>query len=63
MDESAAPAEMPPAKTGPRFPWVAALLCAASLGAAGWTWMRYSYAWDVTPKNLREEGMLPWSSP
>ncbi len=33
----------------PRFPYIAALLCAACLGAAGWTWMRYSYAWDMTP--------------
>jgi hypothetical protein len=41
MDEPAAPVK------SPRFPWVAALLCAASLGAAGWTWMRYSYAWPI----------------
>jgi len=32
----------------PRFPYVAALLCAACVGMAGWTWMRYSYAWGVT---------------
>jgi len=32
----------------PRFPYVAALLCAACVGAAGWTWMRYSYCWDMT---------------
>ena len=32
----------------PRFPYVAALLCVACLGAAAWTWMRYSYCWDVT---------------
>jgi len=36
----------------PRFPYIAALLCAACLGAAGWTWMRYSYAWDATPRML-----------
>ena len=24
----------------PRFPYVAALLCAACIGAAAWTWMR-----------------------
>ena len=35
-----------------RFPWAAALLCAASLGAAAWTWMRYSYAWGVRPGDL-----------
>ena len=44
-------AETNPAKP-PRFPYVAALLCAACVGAAGWTWMRYSYAWDVTPREL-----------
>ena len=29
-----------PAKQ-PRFPYVAALLCVACVGAAVWTWMRY----------------------
>jgi len=38
----------------PRFPYVAALLCAACVGAAAWTWLRYSYAWDVTPDDLLE---------
>ena len=32
----------------PRFPWVALALCLASVGAAAWTWMRYSFAWDTT---------------
>jgi hypothetical protein len=36
----------------PRFPYVAALLCAACLGAAGWTWASYSYAWDVAPREF-----------
>lgn len=36
----------------PRFPFVAAALCAACVGVAGWMWMRYSYAWDVTVKRL-----------
>ena len=40
-----------PAKP-PRFPFVAALLCAACLGAAVWTWMRYEYCWEVTPVDL-----------
>jgi hypothetical protein len=45
----------------PRFPYVAALLCAACVGAAAWTWMRYSYCWRTSPDNLlqsieREEG-------
>jgi len=35
-----------PAKP-PRFPFIAALFCSACLGAAGWTWMKYSYAWSV----------------
>ena len=37
----------------PRFPYVAALLCAACVGAAAWTWMRYSYAWEMRPTDLR----------
>ncbi len=40
-----------PAKP-PRFPYVGALLCAACLGVAVWTWMRYSYSWDVTGEYL-----------
>jgi len=36
----------------PRFPYVAALLCAACVGAAVWTWMRYSCAWDVPLQEL-----------
>ena len=31
----------------PRFPYVAAALCAACVGAAAWTWMGYSYAWEM----------------
>ncbi|MHC4504114.1 MAG: hypothetical protein ACYTFI_12470, partial [Planctomycetota bacterium] len=36
----------------PRFPYIAAVLCAACLGAAVWTWMRYSYRWTLTPQWL-----------
>ena len=36
----------------PQFPYVAALLCVGCIGAAVWTWMRYSYAWDVTPSEV-----------
>jgi hypothetical protein len=36
----------------PRFPYVGALLCAACVGMAGYLWMRYSYAWDVTRLDL-----------
>jgi hypothetical protein len=41
MDEYAAPVR------GSHFQWPAALLCAASRGAAVWTWMRHSYAWPA----------------
>jgi hypothetical protein len=36
----------------PRFPYVGALLCAACIGASVWAWMRYSYAWEVTPEEI-----------
>jgi hypothetical protein len=36
----------------PRFPYVGALLCAACVGAAVWTWMRYSYVWDVAAEEI-----------
>ncbi len=42
----------------PRFPYVAALLCVACVGAAGYFWMRYSYAWELTPGDL-DEARLP----
>ena len=42
----------------PRFPFVAAALCAACVGAAGWTWMRFSYAWDVTAWQLPHAWVL-----
>ncbi len=35
-----------------RFPWIQLAFCLACLAMAGWTWMRYSYAWDVTPVGL-----------
>lgn len=44
-----------------RFPWAPALLCAASLAMAAWTWMRYSYAWATTPHalGLTGSGLVP----
>ena len=42
-----------PAKL-PRFPYIAALLCAACLGAAAWTWMRYSYCWPLSFADVNE---------
>jgi hypothetical protein len=38
--------------THPRFPYIPAAVCAVCLVLTGWTWMRYSYAWDVTPCDL-----------
>ena len=53
-------ARMPddPAKP-PRFPYVAALLCAACLGAAAWTWMLYSYPRLVAPSDIFACQVLP----
>jgi len=42
----------PDAHARPRFPWVALTLCVASVGAAAWLWMEYSYVWDVTPHDI-----------
>ncbi len=42
----------------PRFPYVAALLCAACLGAAVWTWMRFSYCWDIVPRDMHCPGKV-----
>ncbi|MHC4199474.1 MAG: hypothetical protein ACYSU0_05740 [Planctomycetota bacterium] len=54
----------------PRFPCVAALLCAGCLGAAAWTWMLYSYAWRLAPSDIFAVEILPegglqqtWSHP
>ncbi|MHC4247894.1 MAG: hypothetical protein ACYS9X_02075 [Planctomycetota bacterium] len=35
-----------------RFPWVQLLFCLACLAMAAWTWMRYTYCWDVTVEQL-----------
>jgi len=46
----------------PRFPFVAAALCAACVGMAAWTWMRYSYCSDVTrpmARQLAERAIAP----
>ncbi len=37
-----------------RFPYVQLGFCLACLSMAGWTWMRYSYAWDMVPSHLTE---------
>jgi hypothetical protein len=38
----------------PHFPYVAAAICAVCVAAAAWTWMRYSYAWDVAADRVLE---------
>ena len=40
-------------RAAPRFPYVAALLCAACVGAAAWLWMEHSYATGITPKEMK----------
>jgi len=35
-----------------KFPWVQLAFCLACLTMTAWTWIRYSYAWDVTPDDL-----------
>ncbi len=35
-----------------RFPWIQLVFCLACLTMTAWTWMRYSYAWDLTPAQL-----------
>jgi len=37
-----------------RFPYVQLAFCAACLAMTAWTWMRYSYAWDVTTEDIAE---------
>ena len=41
-------------RTPPRFPFVAAALCAGCIGAAASTWMRYSYCWQTSVTELTE---------
>ncbi|MHC5055689.1 MAG: hypothetical protein ACYTKD_13345 [Planctomycetota bacterium] len=57
--DPAAAEAAPQPRAGPRFPWAPAALCAASLVMAAWTWMRYSYGWDVTniPSDRWGEGL------
>ncbi len=39
----------------PRFPYVAALLCAVCLGAAAYLWMRYSWVWGLSSTDVDEK--------
>ena len=47
----------------PRFPFVAAALCAACIGTAVWLFFEYSYAWDVTPHEFFEHHGDPSQHP
>ena len=35
-----------------RFPWAQLAFCVACLAMTTYTWMRYSYAWELTPEGL-----------
>jgi hypothetical protein len=37
-----------------RFPWVQLVFCIACLTMTTWTWMRYSYAWEVDVKTIAD---------
>jgi len=39
--------EPPPTSPFRRFPWVQLVFCLACLTMTAYTWMRYSYAWDL----------------
>ena len=56
MDENAPAHATDDADRSPfrRFPYGPALLCVGCLVMCGYTWMRFSYAWDVTPSHLSE---------
>ena len=41
-----------------RFPWVQLGFCLACLSMSAWTWMRYSFAWSVTPSDITREEFL-----
>jgi hypothetical protein len=46
-----------------RFPWIQLVFCLACLTMTAWTWMRYSYAWEVTPRTMLESGTTPLEGP
>ncbi|MHC4252370.1 MAG: hypothetical protein ACYS9X_24895 [Planctomycetota bacterium] len=58
MDEEKHPAHEPPSPHA-RFPWVQAAFCAACVGMAAWLWMRYSYRWDVSPRDFWMDTLPP----
>jgi len=44
-----------------RFPWIQLVFCIACLTMTAWTWMRYSYVWelDVIPQCRRDIEVFP----
>jgi len=46
-----------------RFPWVQLGFCLACLAMTAWTWMRYSYVWDVPAEKLSLAGADGCSNP
>jgi len=47
-----------------RFPWAQLAFCLACLAMTAWTWMRYSYCWQATPREIvaAEPGTILWDS-
>ena len=41
-----------------RFPWLQLAFCIACLAMTAWTWMRYSYAWEVTPEDFWKKDLV-----
>jgi len=44
--------EAEPSPAFRRFPWIQLVCCISCLSMTAWTWMRYSYGWDVPAENL-----------
>ena len=52
LGDSGLVANADPTRVFRRFPWVQLVFCLACLSMTGWTWIRYSYAWEMTPERL-----------
>jgi len=60
MDESLLTRAADDASPFRRFPWVQLAFCLACLAMTAWTWMRYSYAWEMSPGNVIGQGEGWW---
>jgi hypothetical protein len=40
------------------FPWIQLVFCLACLSMAAWTWMRYSYVWDLSASYIHDRTEL-----